>query len=267
MSLEHCLSEFIRIRSVAEGVALVTIDRPPVNAVSWPMYTEIATAFGELSARSDVKAVVLAGGGERAFVAGTDVSVFEQLTRSNAGAFFRDARASVTAIDNCAKPVIGALNGAALGIGVVFAACCDVLIGGPGVYFRLPEIELGLIGGASHAERLVPRMTAKRMALLGETVSIDQARSWGAIADIVDVGDVLERAILVGVKISKLGPIAVEKLLNVSRLAQGGDALRGLELEHAVGTELIWSKEARHGVADFLGQKSKGSDSQKSDRS
>ena len=137
-------------------VVVVILDNPPVNAVSpdW----DVPGTFDRITADPEARVVVLTGQGDRVFCAGADIksaargdrALRPERTRS------RDGREMLYAVTECAVPVIGAINGAAVGGGLALAASCDYLIASERAVFGLPEIDVGLLGGARHAMRLFP---------------------------------------------------------------------------------------------------------------
>ena len=150
----------------AGSPATVTLARPPVNAQNRRFREEIITIFDLLSDRSDVRAVVLTGEG-KTFSAGADLK--ERPTLGDPGAYprhSRTVRASFDTVIECEKPVIAAVNGAAIGAGCVLALCCDILIASENAYFAMTEVDVGLAGGVSHAPMRAARPTrpARRSA-------------------------------------------------------------------------------------------------------
>ena len=134
---------------VADGVAVVTLDRPPVNALNRAMRAAIVATFDALSERPDVRCVVLSAAG-RVFCAGADLKDRPDAhTEGDFLAHNRITRETTNAIRECAKPVIAAVNGAALGAGLGLVAACDILYACEEASFAMPEIDVGLAGGAA----------------------------------------------------------------------------------------------------------------------
>jgi len=134
---------------VADGVALVTLDRPPVNALNRQMRREIVATFDAIAEREDIRCVVLTAAG-KVFCAGADLK--DRPAADIAGDYLehnRITRETTNAIRECAKPVIAAVNGAALGAGLALMAACDILYASEEATFAMPEINVGLAGGAA----------------------------------------------------------------------------------------------------------------------
>jgi enoyl-CoA hydratase len=146
---------------VADHIAVVTLDRPPVNAVDANTFAEIRDVFSGFTEDRDVRVAILTAAGERAFMAGVDLrSVGTLPERARTEVLLdppRAARDAMWAITDCAVPVIGAINGPALGAGLAFAACCDMLVASEHATFGTTEIYVGLLGASAHLTLLVGR--------------------------------------------------------------------------------------------------------------
>ena len=174
------MSEIVRM-TVENGVAVVTIDNPPVNAQSMDTIYAITDAFDEISDRGEVRVAVLTGAGKM-FSAGADLKNRPDL--SAPGATWKRNRAVREvgyAIMECKKPVIAAVNGPALGAGLGIVACCDIIVCSNTASFGLPEIDVGLMGGGKHAARLIPHSLQRRMMLTGYRVPADELYRRGII--------------------------------------------------------------------------------------
>lgn len=160
--------------AVADGIATVRIDRPPVNAVNQAMYRELSSAFGSRSPVVDAaKVIVLSAAGPH-FCAGNDLTEFGTLTPSNADQRMAEVRAAFFAIQDCPIPVIAAVQGAALGTGLAIAASSDFVIAAANARFGTPEVGVGVMGGARHLARLLPEPWVRWMYLTGG--SLDAGR-------------------------------------------------------------------------------------------
>jgi enoyl-CoA hydratase len=167
---------------IADHVAVVTLDRPPVNALSPQMQAEIIETFDRLSDREEVRAVVLTGRG-RVFCAGADIKARAagSFGEGERWANNRSIREAFHAIAECRKPVVAAINGPALGGGLCFVASCDILIASTQACLGLPEIDVGLLGGGRHAMRLFGHSLTRRMMMLGYRVSGTELHRLGVV--------------------------------------------------------------------------------------
>ncbi|HLH29219.1 MAG TPA: enoyl-CoA hydratase/isomerase family protein [Acidimicrobiales bacterium] len=201
---------------VADHVATVTLDRPPVNAVDRATMAEIRDAFRGLDDDREVRAAIFTAAGDRAFMAGADLrnvgesaAPADELPATLVTDPPRVSRDAMWAIVDCAVPVIGAINGPALGAGVAFAACCDILIAAEGATFGAPEINVGLLGASAHLTRLVGRYKAREMYFTGERVDARELHRLGAVRAVVPRDRLLEEARALAAELASKSPIAL----------------------------------------------------------
>ena len=161
------MSDDIVTLEVSDFIAVVTLNRPPVNALNWAMRERIVTVFDEISERADIRVAVLTGAG-KVFCSGADLK--DRPDPSRPGSFLghnRITRETGNSIRECAKPVIAAVNGAALGAGMGLMASCDIYLAAEEAVFGMPEINVGLAGGASMLRTLFGRSILRRMFYTG----------------------------------------------------------------------------------------------------
>ena len=200
---------------VADNIALVTLDRPPVNAVDSPTMLAIGQAFASLNDRRDVRAAIFTAAGTRAFMGGADLAtVGKRVDPGEQPATVvtdpaRIAREAMWEITDCAVPVVGAINGPAIGAGVAFAACCDILIAAENATFGTLEINVGLLGASSHLSLMVGRHKAREMFFLGELVPAAELHRLGAIRSVVPGDQLMDAALDVARQLATKSPIAL----------------------------------------------------------
>lgn len=201
---------------VEDHVATVTLDRPPVNAVTRSTMAEIRDAFRSFDDRRDVRVAIFTAAGARAFMAGVDLRAVDRQPRDPDALPPtlvldppRVARDAMWAITDCAVPVIGAINGPALGAGIAFAACCDMLIAAEGATFGTPEINVGLLGASSHVTQLVGRYKAREMFFTGEPVPASELYRLGAVRTVVPFDRLMETARALALELATKSPIAL----------------------------------------------------------
>jgi enoyl-CoA hydratase len=218
-----------------DHIATVTLDRPPVNAVTRATFDEIRDAFRSFDDDRDVRVAIFTATGDRAFMAGVDLrSVGERAgeppaTRVTDPA--RGARDAMWAITDCAVPVIGAINGPALGAGLAFAACCDILIASDNATFGTTEINVGLLGASSHLSRLVGHYKAREMFFTGEVVPAAELYRLGAVRAVVARDELMPTALELARSLAAKSPIAL-------RLAKESmNRVENLPLKDAYRTE------------------------------
>ncbi|MET0198745.1 MAG: enoyl-CoA hydratase-related protein [Rhodococcus fascians] len=200
---------------VADGIATITLDRPPVNAVTVATLLEIRDAFDSLNERRDVRAAIFTAAGDRAFIAGADLRSMDdgrsidEAPPSLVTDPGRVARDAMWAITDCAVPVIAAVNGPALGAGLALAACCDLIVAAETARFGTTEINVGLLGASSHLLLLVGRHKAREMFFLGEQVSADELHRLGAVRAVVPRTELSTVARELATELAAKSPIAM----------------------------------------------------------
>ena len=194
---------------IADHIALVTMDNPPVNAQNAAFQDEMIRAFDRLSDLDEVRVAVLTGKG-KCFCAGVDIKARAGQQRGPGDAWrgMRFARECFHSILECKKPVIAAINGPALGAGLAVAASCDILIAGESASLGLPEIDVGLMGGGRHAMRLFGHSRARRMMLTGYRVSGAEMYRLGVVEACVPNNKLADTAIDLAREVAAKSPIA-----------------------------------------------------------
>ncbi len=230
------------IRTARDGrIAVVTIDRPPVNALSFDAYDEVAATFRELSTDPELSVVVLTGAGEKIFCAGHDVKEFVTLTPKSAHAQLPRVCAAFDAVSECGLAVIAAVNGPAIGAGLALASLSDIRLASTNATFALPEIDVGVLGSASHLMRLVPQGTARLLALTGRRMSAEHAQRVGMVEEIYTPADLMPAALALAEEIAAKSPPAVRLCKLTMNQLEYMPASEGYALE-CEGTEQL-----RHG--------------------
>lgn len=234
----------VRWRIEAQNVAVVTLDRPPANALSRDVRTQLIDAFDSLEADPDVRAIVLTAQG-KVFCAGADIKEKAALAgepadyvRAN-----RLTRDGFFCILDSSKPVIAAVQGAALGAGCVLAACCDLIFAADTAVFGLPEIDVGQGGGASFMQRILPPSKIRRMALTGERVPAAEFYRLGGIEACVPEEKLLPEALHMASVIAAKPPAAVGRIRSAFSTVEALGLRDAFHVEQAYTTELSRSPE------------------------
>ena len=245
------MAEFVQVERRDDGVALVRLDRPKMNAFSQALLAELSEAAADLT--SNPPGAVVVWGGERIFAAGAEISEFGDAEAAKViGQRFRDALDAIAAIP---RATIAAVNGYALGGGCELALACDFRVAADNAKFGQPEILLGIIpggGGTQRLARLVGTARAKDMILTGRQVMADEALRIG-LADRVVPGDsVLTEALAWAAELAR-GAV-VGQALAKSAIDRGLDgSLRdGLTIEQELFVDVFKTNDARTGVESFL---------------
>ena len=179
---------------IRDRIAIVTLDNPPVNALSTEGQVQIYETFDSLHEQDEALVAIFTGAGQRAFCAGADIRA-----RLDGDARFpedhgRRAREAFNSIYECPIPVIGAINGPALGAGLALAASCDYLIASENANFALPEIDVGLMGGARHLGRLFPQGVTRRLHYTADRLPAAEAYRLGAVHKVVPSDQLMDAA-------------------------------------------------------------------------
>ena len=209
---------------IEDRLAVVTIDRPPVNALASQTFDELTEAMEHLSSGRDASVIILRGApGSRVFCGGVDLKDSPRRHRPDGrpedGAPQGDARDQVDsgrqplncfdAIYTCGLPVIAAVHGKVIGAGVAVVASCDLVVATTETTFALTEINVGVLGGYRHAQRLCGPFLAKRMFLTGEYVDADEIHRRGGIEAVVEPDQLMDTAFDLARTIASKSPIAV----------------------------------------------------------
>jgi enoyl-CoA hydratase len=237
-----------------DSVAIVTFDRPPVNAVDLDTIDEFLSVAGDVGGDPDVRAVVITGT-DRAFCAGADVSMMRDLSVDNQRQVRRWVEVQ-SRFESMPKPVIAAIRGYALGGGLELALGCDLRIASSESMIGFPEIDLGLFPGAGGTQRL-PRVVgpsrAVRMMILGERLSGDEAAAIGLVDVVVAEGaDVLPAALNLARNLAGKATSAIGLMKRAVRGGFGRALDEGLAIEETAVFELIQTEDAREGLQAFL---------------
>jgi enoyl-CoA hydratase/carnithine racemase len=209
--------DHVRIE-IEDHVATVTFDRPPVNALNAQAFRELAEAFTTLGHGTDAHVAIFTAPGENIFCAGVDLHDSARrhsredadgdsiVDRLDPGSIVRDC---FWAISDCPLPVIGAINGAAVGAGLALVACCDVIIASEAARFALPEINAGVLGGGRHLQRMVGPYKARKMFFTGEFVDPHEFHRLGAVESVVAPAELLPAARELATEIAAKSPIGL----------------------------------------------------------
>ena len=236
---------WVQRRIEAPNVAVVTLDRPPVNALSREVRVALIAAFDALEADADVRAIVLTAKG-KVFCAGADIKEKAALAgepadyvRAN-----RLTRDGFFCILDSSKPVIAAVQGAALGAGCVLAACCDMIFAAETAVFGLPEIDVGQGGGASFMQRILPPSKVRRMMLTGERVPAAEFYRLGAVEACLPGAELMPAALAHGERDRREDrPAPCGASAARSRPSKRSSVRDGFHVEQAYTTELSRSAE------------------------
>lgn len=241
---------------IDDNIALVTLNRPPVNAFTSEGLVQFKQLVLELNSNPEVRAIVITGFGEKFFSAGADLGAFAGGDKAVARAMAQRFGEAFEALQEARPVVIAAINGYAMGGGLECALSCDVRIAEKQSIMALPEPSVGLLPagcGTQTLPWLVGEGWAKRMILTGERVNADTALRIGLVEEVVDKGGALEAALTMARRVSTLSPSAVSSCKSLIHSARQGVPRRAaLALERERFVDLFDGEDQREGVAAFL---------------
>jgi enoyl-CoA hydratase/carnithine racemase len=248
--------EFIRTK-IEERVALVTIDRPPVNALNAKAMAELAEAMTELASDPQVKVVVLTGEGKNhTFIAGADVKEIARLQSGpEAESVAQKGQAVIRSIEKMQKPVIAAINSVCLGGGNELAMACHLRVASDRARFGQPEINLGIIpgfGGTQRLARLVGPSKARELILTGDMITAQEAFRIGLVDRVVPDGELLRQALGLAKKIASRSAVAIAHAQEAIREGLEKSLEEGLAHEARLFGKVAESQDMKEGVQAFL---------------
>ena len=238
---------------VAHGIAVITLDHPPVNAFATALRDQLRDIFDAISDRDDVRVAVLTGAG-RIFCAGADIK--ERGTRTGAPGegwhHSRQSRECFHAIVECQKPVICALNGPALGAGLAIAASCDILITSENGSLGLPEINVGLLGGGRHCMRLFGHSRTRRMMFTGYRVPGPELVSLGVAESCVAPDQLMNEAMTMAREIAAKSPTAIRLAKHALNTIEDMSLRDGYRFEQNMTAALADHPDSAEAMQAFL---------------
>ncbi|MEN4920036.1 enoyl-CoA hydratase/isomerase family protein [Achromobacter spanius] len=244
--------ETLRVE-LQDHVATVWLAHPPVNAVNTQLLLDLTLAMDAFGDDPDVRCVVLTGEG-RVFCAGADLKSRAQMLEQPGGLpqHSRRTRELFHAIRECPKPVIAALNGPALGAGLGIAASCDILIAAEGACLALPEVDVGLLGGVKHAQRLFGHSRLRRMMLTGMRVTAEELYRLGVVEACVPADKLLEEARAIARQIAGKSPASVRLMIQTANAIEDMSLRDGYRYEQDMTAQVAKTNDAQEARRAFL---------------
>jgi enoyl-CoA hydratase len=238
------------------GMALLTINRPEkLNALSGAVIAELADAFGRVASEPAIRAVVLTGAGEKAFVAGADIRELAEFSPYETRAFALRGQAVFRQLETCGKPSVAAVNGFALGGGLELAMACAVRFASENAKLGQPEVKLGMIpgyGGTQRLPRLVGRGRALELLLAGDPIPAVEAYRIGLVNAVVPQAELLDYCRGWLGKVLANGPLALGLVLDAVDTGLYGGIEEGLRFEAAAFGMSAATEDSREGTRAFL---------------
>lgn len=238
-----------------DRIAVITINRPQsLNALNKPVFTELSAALDSLATDKEVRAIILTGSGEKAFVAGADIKEFMDFDVAQAEALSRDNQNMIfNKIENFNKPIIAAVNGFALGGGLELAMSCHIRYASDNAKLGLPEVTLGLIpgyGGTQRLPKLVGKGIANEMIFSAKMISAQRAKEIGLVNEVFSQEELLPKTTELAELIAKNSPLAIEKAIEAVNKSDDGKS--GFDQEIKSFGALFGLEDKKEGVGAFL---------------
>lgn len=244
------------IAEIKENILYITINREQkLNALNKEVLTELADVIAMAATNDAVRGVLLTGAGEKAFVAGADISEFQNYNLVEGKELARNGHNQVfNAIENCPKPVVAAINGFALGGGLELAMACHIRIASENAKLGLPEVTLGLIpgyGGTQRLAQLVGKGRAIEMIATADMITAEKAAKIGLVNEVVSQAELIAKAEEILNKIKLRAPLAVSSAIKAVN-ASVNKNVNGFEVEIEEFANCFATADFKEGVSAFL---------------
>jgi enoyl-CoA hydratase len=241
---------------IEDGVGIATMNRPKaLNALDGRTIRELGELLGEVEADRTLRAVILTGAGEKAFVAGADIAEMSALSPLEARRFAEAGQRTVERLEALPIPTIAAVNGFALGGGCELAMACDLIYASEKARFGQPEVNLGIIpgfGGTQRLQRRVGPARAMEMILTGDMVDAPTAKAWGLALEVLSPEKLMEYALGQARKIASKGPGATAAAKRILRATAQPQLAAGQEMEADAFGMLFGTADGREGLTAFV---------------
>ncbi len=241
---------------ISKPIGIVTVNRPKVlNALNLETVGELGAAFSWLESTSDVRAIILTGSGEKAFVAGADITEFRGKTAPDMLPFARKGHDVARIMESMGKPIIAAVNGYALGGGCEMAMACDIRFAAETARFGQPEIMLGLIpgmGGTQRLARLVGLGIARELVYGGEQITAQRAFEIGLVNRVFPVEQLMDETRKFALKLASMPSHALKMAKQATNYGYDQSLDNGLMLETQCFAQCWSHPDLEEGVAAFL---------------
>jgi enoyl-CoA hydratase len=237
------------------NICVVTINRPPVNCLNTSLMEELTAVFTDLADKVDLRAIVVTGQGEKAFVAGADISEVQDLPENEGKVFSQRGQAMTDAIANCPLPVICAINGSALGGGAEIALACDIRVMADNAFIGFPESSLGLFpgaGGTQRLPRLISQSMAKYLLLTATSITAAEAEHCGLVDKVVPGKNLMDTSTSLAKKFSKNGPLAIKAIKRLMNKSYDVQLEEGLSMERDEFGKVCASNDKVEGITAFF---------------
>jgi enoyl-CoA hydratase len=241
---------------VLDSISIIKVDRPKLlNALSIGVIELLENFFDEAINNNDIKSIIFSGTGEKAFIAGADIIEMSKMTPEQAKSYSIQGQKLTQKIENAPKPVIGAINGFALGGGCEFAMACHFRYASENAKFGQPEVGIGLIagfGGTQRLRRLVGRGMANELLLSGKIIDASEALRIGLVNKIINQNELIDESIKIAKKIQFNSPKAIKYTINAINEGEDKSITSALEIEAEYFEKVFKTKDSSEGLTAFI---------------
>jgi enoyl-CoA hydratase len=240
---------------VEDNIAVVTLNRPPVNALNAQLQAELSDVLEEIQIIKDAGIVIITSGSKKAFMAGADIKMFSEMGSEEALKMSESTQSVFNMIQSVEKVVIAAVSGLALGGGCELALACDMRVADETAVFGFPEVGLSLFpgaGGTQRLSRLVGTGKAKELILTGDPISATEAKDIGLIERLASENDAVTEARKIAKRILLRGPVAVAKAKEAIDKGINLPIKEGLKMEARLFSELFRTMDCKEGINAFI---------------
>ena len=243
-------------KQIENQIGILTIDRPKaLNTMNPDVLREMDQSVKDFIADENVGVIILTGAGEKAFIAGADIKVMQQLDRKGALDFGKLGQEITMTIEDSPKPVIAAVNGYALGGGCEISLACHIRFASENAKFGQPEVKLGLIpgwGGTQRLPRIVGKGIATELIIGGHMIDAQEAYRIGLVNKVFPLEDLLKETIKFAQVILGNGPNCVAESLHCINESAGHSLIDGLDMEVEAFSQLFETEETTEGLTAFV---------------
>jgi enoyl-CoA hydratase len=243
------------LTSIENGIFTITINKPKkLNALSRGVFDDLDEAVKEVYSNDEITGVIITGSGDKAFVAGADISEFGGLTKEEGKRLSSRGQDVFNAIENAPKPFIAAVNGFALGGGCELAMACHMRVASESARFGQPEVNLGLIpgyGGTQRLIQLIGKGKALELLMTADMIKADEALRLGLANHVVPADELLNKSTEILLKVSNKAPLAIAKVIECGN-AFFTDGVNGLQMEIDKFGECCETEDFVEGASAFV---------------
>jgi enoyl-CoA hydratase len=243
------------LTALHDGIFTITINRPDkLNALNKDVFTDLDKVVDEILSDPFIKSAIITGAGSKAFVAGADITEFTGLSKAESMALAKRGQDIFFKIENCAKPIVAAVNGFALGGGCELAMACHFRIASDNAKFGQPEVNLGLLpgyGGTQRLTQLVGKGRAIELLISGGLLNADTALQYGLVNYVVPAGELMSKTIAILSVINSKAPLAIAACIQATN-AVADKTKDGYATEINAFGECFDTNDSKEGIAAFL---------------